>query len=83
MIACSRYPCGGHSGGCSFVDCVNNPLRQLYSPQTPGPYIPPAPMGCICPPTSEKTCENPMCPRKGITIGAGTTQLSNGDRDVV
>ena len=21
------------------------------------------PMGCICPPTSEKTCQNPMCPR--------------------
>jgi hypothetical protein len=21
-------------------------------------------VGCICPPTSEKTCENPTCPRK-------------------
>ncbi len=26
------------------------------------PFIPP--QGCICPPTSEKTCENPSCPRK-------------------
>lgn len=24
----------------------------------------PAPQGCICPPTSEQTCENPICPRK-------------------
>jgi len=22
------------------------------------------PMGCICPPTSEQTCQNPQCPRK-------------------
>lgn len=24
------------------------------------------PVGCICPPTSEKTCQNPTCPRKPI-----------------
>ena len=24
------------------------------------------PMGCICPPTSEQTCENQLCPRKAI-----------------
>ena len=23
-------------------------------------------MGCICPPTSEQTCENPLCPRKNF-----------------
>ena len=23
------------------------------------------PPGCICPPTSEKTCGNQLCPRKG------------------
>lgn len=22
--------------------------------------------GCICPPTSERTCQNPLCPRKPI-----------------
>lgn len=22
--------------------------------------------GCICPPTSELTCKNPLCPRRGI-----------------
>lgn len=35
------------------------------------------PMGCICPPTSEKTCENPMCPRKPIKASAsGHTKLT-------
>lgn len=24
------------------------------------------PMGCICPPTSERTCGNVICPRKPI-----------------
>ena len=28
----------------------------------------PAPQGCICPPTSEQTCQNPTCPRKPVTI---------------
>jgi hypothetical protein len=27
-------------------------------------------MGCICPPTSEQTCQNSLCPRKGVTITA-------------
>ena len=27
------------------------------------PFVP-TPMGCICPPTSEQTCQNPSCPRK-------------------
>jgi len=30
--------------------------------------IEPAPQGCICPPTSEQTCQNPTCPRKLMTI---------------
>ena len=34
---------------------------------TPG-IMPPVwwtlPPGCICPPTSEQTCGNPLCPRK-------------------
>lgn len=30
-------------------------------------FVEPRPMphqGCICPPTSEQTCQSPMCPRK-------------------
>lgn len=46
-------------------------------PTLPNYSLPPAPAytppGCICPPTSEKTCEAPMCPRKGIRYGAGGT----------
>jgi hypothetical protein len=30
--------------------------------QQPAPVI--RAQGCICPPTSEKTCENPTCPRQ-------------------
>ncbi len=26
------------------------------------------PRGCICPPTSEKTCKGPMCPRQGHSL---------------
>jgi len=41
------------------------------------------PVGCICPPTSEKTCENPTCPRKGIRISASgiTTSDSSPERE--
>ena len=28
------------------------------------PQAPVIQRGCICPPTSEKTCEAPMCPRR-------------------
>ncbi len=35
-------------------------------------------MGCVCPPTSEQTCQSPMCPRKNpltskpLNDGTGT-----------
>ncbi len=31
----------------------------------------PTPQGCICPPTSEQTCQNPLCPRKDPMRGTG------------
>lgn len=34
-----------------------------WQPTTTG-HITFMPPGCICPPTSEKTCENPACPRQ-------------------
>lgn len=47
-------------------------VATSWPPQQPL-QLQPAPMGCICPPTSEKTCENPICPRqnpfKRATIG--------------
>lgn len=45
------------------------------------PYyqLPPAPvihqLGCIYPPTSEKTCESPICPRKNHFRAVGHTTL--------
>lgn len=55
--------------------CVSHPCPLCY----PNRYIadpiytlPPLPIfhppGCICPPKSEKTCESPTCPRKGIKV---------------
>jgi hypothetical protein len=35
------------------------------------------PQGCICPPTSEKTCENSFCPRKNIKISASGLAVSS------
>lgn len=51
---CTAHPCP-----------LCNPDRFIATPiynLPPQPYIQPA--GCICPPTSEKTCESPSCPRK-------------------
>jgi hypothetical protein len=30
MIACARFPCGGHTGGCTFIDCINNQSGPSY-----------------------------------------------------
>jgi hypothetical protein len=29
-----------------------------------GQDVPTQAVGCICPPTSERTCQNPLCPRQ-------------------
>jgi len=35
------------------------------------------PYGCICPPTSEKTCEAPNCPRKNHLKAMGSSAVSS------
>lgn len=40
--------------------------------------VPSAPMGCICPPTSESTCQNLMCPRRGPRMGGGAGLITWG-----
>ena len=61
-----------HGQTCSDLD-YNSVLKdRLYrisgmparTTWTSGPM--PQSIGCICPPTSEQTCMNPMCPRKPI-----------------
>lgn len=41
----------------------------------------PAPMGCICPPTSEKTCQGAYCPRRGhnASLGTGVASAEGGE----
>ena len=62
---CTTYPCRRTASGCPLCDPpIPPPFYQM--PPTPA-FHPP---GCICPPTSEKTCESPTCPRKSIKISA-------------
>ena len=67
---------------CSMPNCPRTtdgycPLcmpRPVYAPN-PHPLpiraVLQQPYGCICPPTSEKTCESPICPRKNHLSAAG------------
>lgn len=66
---CARHPCGQFSGGCSFTNCAMFARHGLAT--VPG-WSPHQPMGCICPPTSEQTCQNSLCPRKGHLRAAGS-----------
>ena len=86
MNVCTRVPCFMDSAGyCSSC----NP-RPFYAPN-PDPFRPgavPIPMGqptspphgCICPPTSEQTCEGPLCPRRNPFKTAGALAHSPADR---
>jgi hypothetical protein len=43
------------------------PWEPTYTPPpvtVPSIPVTPAPRGCVCPPTSEQTCQSPVCPRK-------------------
>lgn len=68
MNYCGKYPCGQTAGGCLDPHCPNRVLGPLgpqpMQPMTPGLAPLFAPVGCVCPPTSEQTCENPACPRQ-------------------
>jgi hypothetical protein len=68
---CGAYPCTQTTGGCNF------PCPYRLSPgvhYTVPMQVPPMMMshGCICPPTSEKTCESVTCPRKNHALATGT-----------
>ena len=62
------YPAGGSGTGMQQAArmgtvhpaCVLRGCQQAMSHQQ---YVAP-PRGCICPPTSEQTCQSPTCPRK-------------------
>jgi len=52
------------------VDTLWAAAEEIEGLSRSAPYMPASvgaapPMGCICPPTSEQTCDNPICPRRG------------------
>ena len=68
-----RMKCGKNGiAPCSDLYCNSVIKDRLYrisgmptrNTWTSGPMQ--QSMGCICPPTSEQTCMNPLCPRKPI-----------------
>ncbi len=71
MNICTKFPCSMNmtSGYCHDPNCPNrhNP-QPTYQP-----------MGCICPPTSEKTCEAIACPRRNPFKGGLSGSLSHTD----
>ena len=60
--------CGGPIYGVHM--CGTTPWYPLPSPQPLSPYpnFVPHLQGCICPVGAEKTCQGPLCPRRGITV---------------
>jgi hypothetical protein len=75
MNVCCTFPCRRTSAGCPV--CDPPALREMYVVPSAPTFSPP---GCICPPTSEKTCESPTCPRKNHLrgIGYGTPGMTAG-----
>ena len=74
--ACSRPECqttggcahrGPHGELCWFL--TSNYQQQLGRIEFPT-------MGCICPPTSEQTCQSPICPRRATTHKPGSATRS-------
>ncbi len=55
-------PCGNVL--CSVYGCIKQRLKLEWPEALHWYTIPSSPVGCICPPTSEQTCQNPVCPRK-------------------
>jgi hypothetical protein len=68
MMQCARLECQT-TGGCAH----RGPLGQMCYFPAPPAYTE-RPMGCICPPTSEQTCQNGLCPRKGLGVMACSTK---------
>lgn len=65
-MACGKFGCQMSTAGtCGDPYCPMKgvPLPGSYQPMQPM-FSPPPPMGCVCPPTSERTCESPCCPRQ-------------------
>lgn len=65
---------------CNCIGGNPCPCRMIAPPGYQGiwqPILSPT-MGCVCPPTSEQTCQNPMCPRKNHLGGYNPAPNSTG-----
>ena len=62
-------------GGCPA--CNPGGFDLAPKPITPG-RVDFVPQGCICPPTSEQTCRNPLCPRGGAPLAQGLPFVPTG-----
>jgi hypothetical protein len=65
-FTCNRTACGWTGAGCSQLGCpMGFSTQQHYGGNPFQPFHMPQPQaGCICPPTSEQTCQSKTCPRK-------------------
>lgn len=65
--------CMGPAPGETLCPCRLREMRERTGQREPLRLSEPT-RGCICPPTSEQTCQSQFCPRKaikGLTIGGG------------
>lgn len=63
-FTCTRAGCDLTASGCGHSDCSRYKWRANPHEMNPRLVSVAPPTGCICPPTSEQTCENPYCPRQ-------------------
>jgi hypothetical protein len=68
-----------YRGACANVMCSQFGCQGHCGWPRYGYYAAPQPQGCICPPTSEKTCQSPTCPRKPWRGTASGTLTVGGD----
>lgn len=60
---------------CSNTACVTGCKRKSNHHMAITPTY--TPQGCICPPTSEKTCESPTCPRRPASFTTSAKAVWN------
>lgn len=65
---CADPYCKVH--GCRLANAAR--YNEDNTPGAPKEYSKPQTQGCICPPTSEQTCQNQYCPRKPVLISVTT-----------